>query len=95
MPLRAAVLAANPTFCADCDGRCARAAGTSARLGDLTRYLTYYEHHGYRGESRRFYAELTEEERNWAGADLGAARAACPSQLDFAKLLPELDRRLA
>ncbi len=93
--LRAAALAANPTFCADCDGRCARAAGTGARLGDLTRYLTYYEHHGYRGEARRFYAELTDAERNWAGADLDAARDACPSRLDFAKLLPEIDRRLA
>jgi aryl-alcohol dehydrogenase-like predicted oxidoreductase len=95
LQLRDAALAANPTFCADCDGRCARAAGTTARLGDLTRYLTYYEHHGYRGEARRFYSELTGAERDWAGADLEAARDACPSQLDFAALLPEIDRRLA
>ncbi len=93
--MRDAALAANPTFCADCDGRCARAGGTSARLGDLTRYLTYYEHHGYRGEARRFYAELTAAERDWAGADLEAARDACPGRLDFAKLLPEVDKRLA
>src|SRR5262249_49978272 len=41
--LRDACLAAGPTFCADCDGRCARAAGTQAALGDLTRLLTYHE----------------------------------------------------
>jgi aryl-alcohol dehydrogenase-like predicted oxidoreductase len=92
--LRNAALAAGPTFCADCDGRCAAAAGTTARLGDLTRYLTYHEHHGYRGDARQLYAELTQSERDWSGADLEAARAACPSRLDFAKLLPEADKLL-
>lgn len=92
--LQAAALAAGPTFCADCDGRCAVAAGTKARLGDLTRYLTYHEHHGYRGGARQHYAELTEAERDWSGADLEAARAACPGRLDFATLLPEADRLL-
>lgn len=93
--LRDAALAAGPTFCPDCDGRCAAAAGTRARLGDVTRYLTYHEHHGYRGEARQLYAELTEAERDWSGADLEAARAACPSRLDFAKLLPEADKLLS
>ena len=93
--LRDAALASGPTFCADCDGRCAAAAGTRARLGDLTRYLTYHEHHGLRAEARQFYAELTEAERNWSDGDLEAARRACPSRLDFAHLLREVDRHLA
>ena len=93
--LRDAALAANPTFCADCDGRCALAAGTGARLGDIARYLTYHEHHGYRGEARENYAALTPSERDWSGADLDAARDACPSKLDFARLLPEAERHLA
>jgi len=93
--LRDASLAAGPTFCADCDGRCARAAGTPAALGDLTRLLTYHDHHGYRGEARRLYAALPESERNWQGADLEAARQACPNRLDFAALLPRVDRHLA
>jgi predicted aldo/keto reductase-like oxidoreductase len=92
--LRDAVLAAGPMMCADCDGRCGRAAGTNARLGDLTRFLTYHEHHGSRQQAREGYAELTEEERNWRDADLVAAREACPSKLDFAQLLPEVDRLL-
>ena len=92
--LHAALLDAGPIMCAACDGRCQRAAGTDARLGDLTRFLTYHEHHGARRHARDAYAKLTEEERNWQGADLDAARAACPTQLDFARLLPEVDRLL-
>ena len=93
--LRDAALAGNPTFCADCEGKCAAAAGTRARLGDLARYLTYHEHHGMRGDARDYYAELTEAERDWSAADLAAAREACPSKLDFARLLPEADRLLS
>jgi aryl-alcohol dehydrogenase-like predicted oxidoreductase len=92
--LHAAVLDAGPIMCAACDGRCERAGGTDARLGDLTRLLTYHEHHGARCWAREAFAQLTEEERNWHGADLEAARAACPTKLDFARLLPEADRVL-
>jgi uncharacterized protein len=92
--MRDAFVAAGPTLCAGCDGRCSLAAGTTAELGNLTRFLTYHEHHGYRGEARRLYAELSDAERNWAGANLEAARQACPSKLDFAKLLPRADRVL-
>jgi predicted aldo/keto reductase-like oxidoreductase len=88
-------LASQPTMCALCDGRCAEAAGTGAALGDLTRYLTYHEQHGERTEARRLYAELPESARDWKGADLAAAQAACPSHLDFAELLPRADRHLA
>lgn len=93
--IRDAALAHGRTLCADCDGRCAAAAGTTARLGDLTRFLTYHDHHGHRSEARRLYAELSAAERDWSGADLEAARAACPSRLDFAGLLPKVDRHLA
>lgn len=93
--LRDAVVDHGPTLCADCDGRCARAAGTNAALGDLTRFLTYHEHHGHRAEARRLYAELPPEARDWSNADLEAARAACPNKLDFASLLPRVDENLA
>ncbi len=93
--LRDAALAFGPTLCADCDGRCSLAAGTKAELGNLTRFLTYHEHHGIRSEARRQYAALSPEGRDWSGANLEAARAACPNKLDFAKLLPEVDRHLA
>ena len=93
--LRDATLAHGPTFCADCDGRCSMAAGTKAELGNLTRFLTYHEHHGDRTEARRQFAALSPEARDWAGANLEAARAACPNRLDFAKLMPEVERHLA
>jgi aryl-alcohol dehydrogenase-like predicted oxidoreductase len=93
--LRDATLAHGQTLCADCDGRCSLAAGTKAELGDLTRFLTYHEHHGLRSEARRQYAAMPPESRDWSGADLEAARAACPNRLDFARLLPEVDRHLA
>jgi uncharacterized protein len=93
--LRDAALAHGPTLCADCDGRCSAAAGTRAELGNLTRFLTYHEHHGLRAEAHRCYEELSAEARDWSGADLAAAREACPNHLDFARLLPEVDRRLA
>src|SRR6185312_9131076 len=93
--IRDFVLAQGPTLCADCDGRCSVAAGTEAELGNLTRFLTYHEHHGDRTEARRQYAALTSKARDWSGADLEAARLACPNGLDFAKLLPEAERHLA
>ncbi|WP_435015793.1 aldo/keto reductase [Tundrisphaera sp. TA3] len=95
LQLRDAALAFGPTLCADCDGRCSEAAGTRAELGNLTRFLTYHEHHGIRAEARRQYAAMDDAARDWSGADLEAARAACPNKLDFARLLPEADRHLA
>jgi aryl-alcohol dehydrogenase-like predicted oxidoreductase len=92
--LRNACIAAAPTMCADCTGQCGVAAGTTAELGNLTRFLTYHDHHGYRAEARRLYAELPQSARDWAGADLEAARHACPNKLDFAKLLPRTDQVL-
>jgi predicted aldo/keto reductase-like oxidoreductase len=93
--LRDVFLASNPTLCADCDGRCSIAAGTAAELGDLTRFLTYHQQHGDRARARREYAGLSPEARDWAGADLEAAQAACPGHLNFAKLLPEVERHLS
>ncbi len=93
--LRDACIAAGPTMCASCDGRCSRAAGTTAELGNLTRFLTYHDHHGYRAEARRLYAQLEPAARDWQGADLEAARQACTNKLDFARLLPRVVEHLA
>lgn len=93
--LREAFLASNPSLCPDCDGRCSLAAGTRAPLGDITRYLTYYERHGARGEARRKFAALPDHARSWTDADLAAAREACPAKLDFAALLERAEDSLA
>jgi len=93
--LRDAVIASGPTMCPGCDGRCSEAAGTKARLGDLARFYTYHEDHGMRSVARDEYAALAHDERDWQGADLAAAREACHHKIDFANLLPEVDRLLS
>ncbi|WP_435011042.1 aldo/keto reductase [Tundrisphaera lichenicola] len=92
--LHRAFMASHPSLCADCDGRCAKAGKTDAALGDLTRYLTYHERHGARSEARKLFAELPEAARDWKDADLAAAQAACPNHLNFAELLPKVERHL-
>lgn len=82
-------------YCNGCDGRCGRAGGTQAALGEITRYLSYYEMDGCRDEARQGYARLTSEQRDWRGADLTAASQACVSKLDFAALLPRAEEKLA
>ena len=83
------------TYCNGCDGRCQEAGGTEAALGDITRFLSYYERDGQRSNARRLYTSLTTEQRNWHGADLAAASAACLCNLDFASLLPRAEERLS
>jgi predicted aldo/keto reductase-like oxidoreductase len=95
LELRDAIVAAGPTMCADCDGRCMEAAGTQAELGNITRFLTYHQGLGDRAHARREYAKLSNEARDWSGADLEAARLACPARLNFAQLLPEAEKHLA
>ncbi len=90
-----AYLASAPTLCANCDGRCSVAGKTDANLGDLTRFLTYHEHHGYRSEARRQFAAMPAASKNWEGADLLAAQSACHSHLDFSALLPRVEEKLA
>ncbi len=83
------------TFCNGCDGRCQQAGGTRAALGDMARYLSYFERDGSRAEARALYAALPKEQRDWHGADLAAASAACTSQLDFEALLARVEQKLA
>jgi predicted aldo/keto reductase-like oxidoreductase len=94
MQLRDAVLACGKTLCADCTGQCATAGGTKARLGDLTRLLTYHDDFGYRAKARELYQEMDIESRDWSNADLAAAEAACPNKLKFSSLLPRMEKCL-
>lgn len=93
--LRDAIVKCGLTLCADCTGQCAHAAGTKARLGDLTRLLTYHDNFGFRSEARKQYSEMDVESRDWSDADLAAAEAACPNRLKFSSLLPRVDRCLS
>ena len=83
------------TCCHGCDGSCQRAAGTQTAFADIARYLSYYEEDGKRAEARALFAALTPQQRDWSGADLGAASQACVSHLDFKEILPRAAQRLA
>ena len=85
--LRDAFLAAGPTMCPNCDGRCALAAGTKAKPRRPRRFYTYHEDHGIRGP-RAMLRRACRPRRDWASADLVAARDACHNKLDFAEHLP-------
>ena len=82
-------------YCAGCDGRCQRAAGTKAALGDIARYLSYFESDGDREGARRLFRSLDPEQRDWRGADLAAASKACASRLAFADILERAESKLA
>jgi hypothetical protein len=56
---------------------------------------TYHEHHGDRAMARELYNSLPPEARDWSGADLEAAWAACPNRLDFAQLMRRIENQLA
>ncbi|MGD2110063.1 MAG: aldo/keto reductase [Phycisphaerae bacterium] len=83
------------TFCNGCDGSCQRAGRTKASLCDITKALSYHDEDGLYDEARRLFASLTPEQRDWHGADLAAASAACVSNLDFATLLKRAEEKLA
>jgi uncharacterized protein len=82
-------------FCASCDGRCKRAAGTQAALNDIVRYLSYYEMDGARERAKELFAGLSPRQRDWSKADLAAASHACCSKLDFETLLTRARQKLA
>jgi hypothetical protein len=81
--------------CNACDGRCRRAAATTAALNSIVRYLNYFEADGNREEARRLFAALSPAERDWHNADLKAASCACRSKLDFPSLLARAEQKLA
>ena len=73
----------------------AEAAGTDAASATSPASSPITSTTATAAEARRHYAELPESARDWKGADLAAARAACPNHLDFAELLPRAERYLA
>lgn len=80
------------TYCPNCDGRCARAAGRpELALNDIARYVNYYEVDGEL-EARELYRRLSDAERSTDGADLSAAREACQCKLDFDRIVRKAQR---
>lgn len=57
-------------------------------------YEEDYEEDGSRDLARALYARLTLVERDWAGADLEAASAACAAGLDLGSIIMKARRLL-
>lgn len=86
--LRRYAEATRPHACDGCDHHCGAAAGAALRVGDALRYLMYHDSYGQKAEARALYRALPAEARRLEGADLTAARRACPHGVDVeAKLL--------
>jgi aryl-alcohol dehydrogenase-like predicted oxidoreductase len=83
------------TFCVACDGSCRHAAGTTADLNTIARYVSYAEQEGRVFEARELLNKLPAEARDWSGADLAAATRACKCNLDFAGIVKRAQELLA
>lgn len=83
------------TFCNGCDGTCQEAAGTEVPLGDVARYLSYYEMDGRHREAKELYRMLPAEQRNWKYAGLSDATKACCRSLPFAQIMKRAEEKLA
>ncbi len=84
--LREVTTASGPSWCPNCDGRCARACGQELALNDIARYVSYYEQDGDLS-ARELYRALPESLRKPVGADLAAAGEACLCKLNHAEIL--------
>ena len=70
--------------CNGCAQYCESAAGGSGAIADTLRFYMYHESYGDPARARRLYSALPVERRNFEGADLAAAAAACPQGIDIA-----------
>lgn len=93
--LREAVLTAGLNYCPDCADRVAEAAGKpELALGDIARFVNYYEVDGTL-EARDWYRALPTTARDATGADLSAATGLCGCGVDYARVLNKARRYFA
>ena len=83
------------SFCLACDGSCRQAAGTTADLNTIARYVAYAEQDGRVYEARELLRSLPTPVGECSGADLAAASRACKSNLDFARIIRRAEELLA
>lgn len=80
--------------CQGCANLCESAAGGTLKIADTLRFLMYHEAYEDAPRARRLYAELPAAARNFDGADLAAAAAACPQGIDIAGRLEAARREM-
>ncbi|UCG46945.1 MAG: aldo/keto reductase [Phycisphaerales bacterium] len=83
-------------YCAGCANICASAAPEAPCIGDVMRYLMYYNGYGERAEARRLFAQIPAGIRKrLAGVDYSAAEARCPQRMPIGDLMGEAIAKLA
>jgi len=81
-------------YCQGCGHHCEPAAG-GVSVADTLRYLRYHEVYGKRQQARELFQALSPEARDFAGADLAAAQAACPHGLPIVELIQYAERLMS
>jgi len=75
-------------YCAGCSEICERAVAEPVPVGDVMRYLMYYEDYGDRDRARELFAELPAATRRRIGRlDYSLASRRCPQHLPIGELM--------
>ncbi len=83
-------------YCAGCANICNSALPDTPYVGDVMRYLMYYNSYGDRDMARELFAQIPAKVRNkLLSIDYSLAEARCPQHLPIAKLVAEAVSKLA
>src|SRR5690606_34540066 len=75
--------------CKGCNHLCESTVKTDLAIADQLRYLMYDECYGDHETAVQGFRSLTPSQREFAGVDLTAAKAACPQGIDIPARLAE------
>lgn len=83
-------------YCAGCTSICEPAINCDVPVGDILRYLMYYNSYGYTDRARSFFGQIPPEIREGlATVDYSGAEALCPQRLRIGRLMKDAAAILA
>jgi len=83
-------------YCAGCTRICASAVPEMPYVGDIMRYLMYYNSYGERDNARELFAQIPGKVRDrLLSTDYSLAETRCPQRMPIAKLMAEAFTKLA
>lgn len=85
----------SPGYCPGCTSVCETAIGHSAPVGDIMRFLMYFNSYGEADRARRCFAQIPQETRDRLETiDFSAAERLCPQKIEIAKLVRQAVKTL-
>ncbi|MGC9195314.1 MAG: aldo/keto reductase [Syntrophobacteraceae bacterium] len=82
-------------YCPGCTSLCETAIGNSAPVGDIMRFLMYFNSYGEVDHARRCFAQIPQQVRNSLETiDFSAAERICPQRMEIAKLVRQAVKTL-